>query len=58
MLRVAKLLKNYLALNPNISLENELFVQGLMNTTYHQGYLGYPRSWPAPYAIINYTSIA
>jgi hypothetical protein len=44
--------------NPTISLENEIVAQGLMNTTYHQGYPGYPRSWLSPYAIVRYTSIA
>jgi uncharacterized membrane protein (DUF106 family) len=43
---------------PTISLENEIVAQGLMNTTYHQGYPGYPRSWLSPYAIVRYTSIA
>jgi hypothetical protein len=45
-------------LNSTISLENEIVAQGLMNTTYHQGYPGYPRSWLSPYAIVLYTSIA
>jgi hypothetical protein len=44
--------------NPTISLENEIVAQGLMNTTYHQGYPGYPRYWLSPYAIERYTSIA
>jgi hypothetical protein len=44
--------------NPTISLENEIVAQGLMNTRYHQGYPGHPRSWLSPYAIVRYTSIA
>jgi hypothetical protein len=43
--------------NPTISLKNEIVAQGLMNTKYHQGYPGYPRSWLSPYAIVRYTSI-
>ena len=29
-----------------------------MNTTYHEVYPGYPRSWLSPYATVRYTSIA